>query len=192
MQFTFRMSVSSSSSMGVAGMAVHHLTGVIGLLPQLFSSCPVGLSAHWPANPFPTSTAAHASPSWRRRSAWLGTQWLPHVPPLDTSTSVALESSPTILPLQFSAMYCAFCLLTPEAPVSSPYCRSTASLVQEIAPHRCTPLRCRPKPRLSGIDRPTPGSHSTAVWSVFGASSLKFLEVRRRQTKHPSRAPSRD
>ena len=56
MRSTFRLSVSSSSSMGVAGKAVHRLNGVIGLLSQLFRSCPVGLSAHRSARPFPTST----------------------------------------------------------------------------------------------------------------------------------------
>ena len=74
MRSTFRLSVSSRSSMGVAGIAVHHLTGVIVLLSQLFRSCPVGLSAHRSAKPFPTSNAAHASLSWRRRSAWPRTQ----------------------------------------------------------------------------------------------------------------------
>jgi hypothetical protein len=95
MRVTFQLSVSPSSSMGVASMAVHHLTGVFNrLLSQLFRSYPVGVPAHRSANPFPTSTAAHASPSWRRRSAWLRTQWLPHSPPLDTSTSVALRIIP--------------------------------------------------------------------------------------------------
>ena len=63
MRSTFRLSVSSSSSMGVSGIAVHHLTGVMGLWSQVLSSCPVGVSAHRSAIPLPTSTAAHSSPS---------------------------------------------------------------------------------------------------------------------------------
>ena len=111
---------------------------------------------------------------------------------------------PSNHPPLFSAMHCVSCRLTPEAPVSSPYCRSTDSVtrpgdstpsahavvMQTRAPAAAAVSKINEDGfihRLSGIDRPTPGSHSTADWSVFGASSLKSADARPNTPPAPPR-----